>query len=354
MPWILLVCMLGGTALAVYGVVCAIRDARRISPLVFIALGASAAAFAAGILLSLRGHDGLLITMAIIMAVVLLAGTVIGYPLLVAVLLWAGITNLRRESRSVGNALALLLGIGLLVMPTARTLIEPPDLVEANAAFMARYAGYFVAVTMISYIAAAFSVFIAASVIYRFRRPASEPEAIIVLGSGLIDGRVPPLLASRLDRGLQAHREAGCRPVIITSGGQGPDEPRPEGRAMREYLIDQGVDPNRVIAEEESRNTRENLEFSRRFLSRPDAQVTVTSSSYHVFRTALLTRQLGMNAHVLGARTAWYFLPSAVLREFVGVLRDQRWLHMLVVAVLITLVITSTVILVPGMVPPSV
>src|SRR5699024_7028286 len=74
----------------------------------------------------------------------------------------------------------------------------------------------------------------------------------------------------------------------------------------------------------------------------------VATSSYHVFRAALLTRTLGMRAHVVGARTAWYYFPSALLREFVGIIRDRLWFTVLSVAVLIVFAISCTAVNVPA------
>ena len=163
----------------------------------------------------------------------------------------------------------------------------------------------------------------AAWLLYQRRRIRTEPEAIIVLGSGLINGKVPPLLAARLKRGFAVQSQFGSRPTIITSGGQGADEPRPEGEAMRDYLIEHGAEPSRVVAETESRTTEENLRFSRKLLSEPNAPVVLATNNYHVFRAALLSRSLEMRAHVVGAPTAWYYFPSAFIREFVGVIRDR-------------------------------
>lgn len=198
-----------------------------------------------------------------------------------------------------------------------------------------------------------FGCFFAASLLYRWRPSRTVPEAIIVLGAGLINGKVPPLLAGRLQRAIEVHRHHAERPLIITSGGQGPDESQPEGNAMRDYLIEQGVDSAQVVAETHSANTEQNLRFSRKLLTAPDSPVIVVTSSYHVFRAALLTRSLGLRAHVVGARTAWYYLPSATLREFIGVIREQRRIHLLWLAALVAFAVFFTIILIPSGAPPQ-
>lgn len=198
-----------------------------------------------------------------------------------------------------------------------------------------------------------FGCFFAASLLYRWRPSRMAPEAIIVLGAGLINGKVPPLLAGRLQQAIDVHRHHAARPLIITSGGQGPDEPQPEGSAMRDYLIEQGVDSSQVVAETHSANTEQNLRFSRKLLTAPHSPVVVVTSSYHVFRAALLTRSLGLRAYVVGARTAWYYLPSATLREFIGVMREQLRIHLLCLTALIVFAVLFTIILIPSGAPPQ-
>src|SRR5699024_5130929 len=126
---------------------------------------------------------------------------------------------------------------------------------------------------IVAYIACCFGVFAIASVAYHFRKHRSGSAAIIVLGAGLVNGKVAPLLAARLKRGIRAQQDDTGRPVIITSGGKGEDEPRSEGSAMRQYVVDQGVDPELVLAEEESTSTAENLTYSQQLL--PDTSAPV-------------------------------------------------------------------------------
>ncbi|WP_202912118.1 YdcF family protein [Nesterenkonia muleiensis] len=353
MTWILVSVITFSLAVAVIGIVGIIRDGRRISTVVYAILGFAAAVFSLGFLLFERGHPALLLGVGITALIVLVLGNILGYPLLVVFLLWSGLTVLRRESRTLGNALALLAGISLIALTATLRLLEPQGTVQDDPAYMIRYGVHFAVALVVAYVGFAFAAFIIASLLYRWRPSRATPEAIVVLGAGLIGGQVPPLLAGRLKRGLQVQQMFGGTPLIITSGGQGPDEPVAEGTAMRNYLIEQGAPPERVAAETQSRNTVENLRFSAELLSGPSSPMVVVTSSYHAFRAALLTRSLGMRAHVVGARTAWYFLPSALLREFIAVVRDRPRLHIVCVLLLVAFAALFTIILVPAMVPPE-
>lgn len=246
---------------------------------------------------------------------------------LAAMLMRNGLRMVRREGRSLGNSLSLLAGIALFVLPPAAVLLilsfEP---VAWVAAVLILWGSAQVGVQ--------FVVFYTFTALYARRPPRPDPEAVVVLGSGLIRGKVPPLLRSRLDRGRQMAETvaAPARPLLIASGGQGPDEPRSEGEAMREYLVEEsGYADGEVVAEARSRSTEQNLRFSRGLADeRPDAQgrqLLVVTNGYHVPRAALISRGIGVDADVVGAPTARYFVPSAYIREFVAVLRMHTVLN---------------------------
>jgi uncharacterized SAM-binding protein YcdF (DUF218 family) len=246
-----------------------------------------------------------------------------------ALLVFAGITLLRKERGSLPNQLALLTGalllgyviLGVVAVATGRRIVV--DLL-VMVGFPAFYLGFGL-VTFIGY-----------GWVYRFVTSAHRPvvDAVVVLGAGLRGTAVTPLLARRLDRGHAVYRRslaAGRRPVIVVSGGQGPDEVVSEAEAMAEYLLRQGVPPATVLREDRSTNTRENLEFSSKLLrSRGIAgPVAVATSDYHVLRAAMLMRHWGIDGFTVGSATPAYFWPSATIREYVAVLRDHLWLNLL-------------------------
>ncbi|MFC9999554.1 YdcF family protein [Nocardia sp. NPDC127526] len=160
----------------------------------------------------------------------------------------------------------------------------------------------------------------------RPQRPGAD--VIVVLGCRLRDGAPGRLLASRLDRAAEVYRferERGGTPLLVTSGGQGPGESAAEADVMADYLEAVGIPPAALIRENRSRNTEENLRCTRRELRArgldPHAtRMTVVTSDFHVFRTTVLARRLGLPAQVTGARTACCVVQKAFLREFAAVL----------------------------------
>lgn len=180
---------------------------------------------------------------------------------------------------------------------------------------------------------------------YARRKPSVRADVVVVLGSRVFGDRVPPLLAARIDRGvevLNGHlaEDPGADIVLVCSGGKGSDEVLPEGEAMARYAVGHGADASRVLAETRSRTTEENLTFSQDLLRERGSgtSLVVATNDFHAFRAAIIARELGIDAQVVGARTAAYYFPSAILREFVAVLSRSALLHALVALALAGLV----------------
>lgn len=147
-----------------------------------------------------------------------------------------------------------------------------------------------------------------------------EPDAIIVLGSGLIGDKVPPLLAQRLTKGKFVYDQFQGRPKLIVSGGQGEDELTSESAAMANYLMEHGVPEESILIENRSRTTFENLTFSKAILEEEGLgkHVLVVTNSFHALRAGVFMRRLKIPGRSVGSKTAFYYLPSAWIRETVG------------------------------------
>ncbi|PQZ89056.1 hypothetical protein CQ018_16040 [Arthrobacter sp. MYb227] len=266
-----------------------------------------------------RWIPGFSLLVVLIMALVPLAILV-----LAAALIHNGVVMMRSEGRSLGNLLSLILGVLLLVLPVLAVLL----VLTLNAWAIGLAALLFF---LCSYFGVVFVVFLSYAVAYGRMASRVKPAGIVVLGSRLIHGQVPPLLRSRLDKAVEIYEQTTPRPILIPSGGQGLDESRAEGTAMAEYLFTAGVPSDDVLIEDKAINTEENLKLASLMFSasgHSGALVAVTNN-YHVLRAALLARSLKLDAEVVGAPTAKYYLPSAFLREFAAVLVEHKWLHLL-------------------------
>ncbi|QPZ38090.1 YdcF family protein [Paramicrobacterium chengjingii] len=295
------------------------------------------------------GGAGLLMVLAeySIVASILLWILGLAIPLSILVfgvgLIANGITMLRREGRSLGNQLSLIVGVLVLALPVISVMLV----------VQFRVTGFWLAALIglaSAYASVAFVSFALYSVVYGRMRHTFTPSAIVIHGSGLIRGRVPALLRGRLDRGLRvygAELARGNHPVLVPSGGQGDDEPRPEGEAMADYLREQGVPEADILPETQSTSTRENIARSIELLDEADRRgpIMLVTSDYHVLRTASLARRMDVDAQVVGSRTARYYVPSAFIREFVALLVENRVATLIAVgtfAVLLVAILVGT------------
>lgn len=265
----------------------------------------------------------------------------LGTPALVVLvlaifLILNGLVMVRREGRRLGNLLSLLAGLACLpvpFLPLIGAYLEENTLGVAAA---------IAALLVVTYLGFLFCCYLVYSWLYGRTRPRPGFDFVVVLGSRLIGGRVPPLLASRLDRAAalwRAETGKGGAPVLVTSGGQGPDEPVPEAHAMADYLVSAGVPADSVVREDRSLTTLENLGNSHTIMTerQPGYRCVVVTNNFHTFRAALMTRKAGVDGQVVGSRTAAYYWPSATIREFVAILVEHRIVNLVILVALVGL-----------------
>lgn len=154
-------------------------------------------------------------------------------------------------------------------------------------------------------------------------KPEGEFDYLMVLGCSL-DGVYPSdALKMRLDTAVEyANKYPDCK--IILAGGQGENEVLPESRGMLNYLTGCGIDEDRLIEENSSRNTIQNFENSKKILDKisekPDYTVAFITGGFHIYRSELIAKNIGMNAFGISAP---YPVPTALLshiREFASII----------------------------------
>ncbi|WP_433166884.1 ElyC/SanA/YdcF family protein [Kribbella sp. CA-247076] len=288
-----------------------------------------------GVIFALESVSG---TAARLLVIAILVAIPVAIAVLAVFLVVNGVTMIRREGRRPANLLSLAAGLGIIGFVVFGLAVQRIGW-EPLAALRSILVG------VLTYFSFLFVCFLAYAFVYSRVRSARKVDFIVVLGSGLRGSTVPPLLASRLDRARQVYDRMvrrGRAPVIITSGGQGPDEDVPESHAMASYLIERGVPADRVLREDRSTSTWENLTFSHDLMvaRRPQYRCLIVTNNFHAFRAALTARRAKVNGQVVGSPTARYYWPTATIREFVAILWTHRYLNGFV-----CLVITAATVL---------
>ena len=153
---------------------------------------------------------------------------------------------------------------------------------------------------------------------------APEPNAdyVVVLGARVKDSGPSRLLNERIDKAAE-YLKNNENTVAILCGGQGHDEPMTEAQAMYNALIARGIAPERLLIEDKSTNTAENLKNAAAMMTSKDASVVVTTTGYHMYRALAVARETGLT-RVSGNSSpcARLTLVNYYVREFFAVARD--------------------------------
>ncbi len=152
----------------------------------------------------------------------------------------------------------------------------------------------------------------------------AQPDAdyVIVLGAQWKSSGPSYVLKKRLDKALEYLRK-NTDTYVIVSGGKGSDEPISEAQGMSEYLIAAGIEEERILLEDKSTSTYENLYNSAALLDKENDRVVLVTNNFHVFRGEKIAEKMGY-AHIEGLAADSYpaMLPNNMLREFLGVIKD--------------------------------
>lgn len=157
-----------------------------------------------------------------------------------------------------------------------------------------------------------------------------QPQTMLILGCQVHPWGPSILLRDRLDEALDYLEEHPDMTVIV-SGGQGPDEHTSEAACMRDYLVDAGVEAGRILVEDQSHNTFQNITYSAQLMHEQGVDmeqgVLMVSNGFHLTRARMLWgRVTGEEEHLstLAAPSShtpsrlWMYIrePLALVKSF--------------------------------------
>lgn len=150
-------------------------------------------------------------------------------------------------------------------------------------------------------------------------RSQKDLDYIVVLGAGLHGTEPSNPYKARLKRAAEYLKENEGT-VAVLSGGQGSDEAISEALAAKNVLVDQyGIDESRLILEEKSRDTEQNLKYSLEIIGDPDACVGIVTNGFHELRAMSIAGEVGYeNVYSVPAQTLFPVGIHYCVREFFG------------------------------------
>lgn len=148
-------------------------------------------------------------------------------------------------------------------------------------------------------------------------------DFVIVLGAQVRGSSLSPSLKYRLDATLSYYYQHPTTTIIV-SGGQGIGEDDSEANIMKQYLVKQGIPSEKILMEDQSTSTYENLLFTKKILDTYQRNYTVTiiTNGFHCYRALYIAKKLGYDAYTYAAKEHAISTPHYYIREFFAYLKD--------------------------------
>jgi uncharacterized SAM-binding protein YcdF (DUF218 family) len=146
----------------------------------------------------------------------------------------------------------------------------------------------------------------------------NHADYIIVLGAR-VKGTVPSLaFASRINAAAE-YLKKNEETIVIASGGKGHGEDISEAKSIRRELVKQGINKTRIILEDQSTDTYENINFSKKFIPEGARLGLVVTNNFHLYRAVSIARDNGLDVQGLPAKTPWIAVPKSYSGEYLAI-----------------------------------
>lgn len=155
--------------------------------------------------------------------------------------------------------------------------------------------------------------------------PKNVNTTAVILGCA-VHGKNPSLmLKRRLDAALHYLEENPSANAIL-SGGKGSGEDISEAQCMFDYLTANGISKDRLYLEDRSKNTKENIQYSKEILQdiQKSSDIVIITNEFHQYRAGILARNEGLNVYSINGKTVSYLLPTYYIRELYAIL--NQWI----------------------------
>ena len=161
---------------------------------------------------------------------------------------------------------------------------------------------------------------------FPYKKYEDNVDYVVLLGSGVSNNGLSLDFRKRIDCAFDYLISNNS--MLVTTGGKGSNEPMAEGKAAYDYLIQKGIDANRIIIEDNSFSTQENLINAKKLIEENGGNVEkdkilIISSAFHLFRANYIAYRLGYkNVTCKGSEGVSYLWPYSYTREFFALIKE--------------------------------
>ncbi|MCU4990856.1 YdcF family protein [Bacillus cereus] len=149
-----------------------------------------------------------------------------------------------------------------------------------------------------------------------------DADYIIVLGSKVNGTKPSYSLQYRIDKAaeyLKSHEKT----IAIVSGGKGKGEDISEALAMKNGLMKLKITEERIIMEDKSTSTDENIKYSKPLIPDNMKKGMIVTNDFHMFRAKKIAAKQGLQLEGLSAETPRRIVISSNIREYLAI--TQYW-----------------------------
>ena len=167
------------------------------------------------------------------------------------------------------------------------------------------------------------TVALSGMMLYAANRTPPANTTVIVLGCK-VNGTVPSLMLDKRLQAAQIYLQNNPQAVCIVSGGQGEGESISEAQAMKNYLLNSGIEANRIFEENQSTNTEENIRFSKSILQQNHLleQVAIVTDGFHELRAGIIAKKQGLAPYSVSSNTPWFTFSAYYVRELFALMQE--------------------------------
>ncbi|MDD6268887.1 MAG: YdcF family protein [Oscillospiraceae bacterium] len=169
-----------------------------------------------------------------------------------------------------------------------------------------------------------FAAFLSVKMINAANNAPEEPVTAVVLGCHVKGTKPSLMLTRRLEAACEYLKENPDVKCVVT-GGQGTGEDITEAEAMKQYLMEKGIEGERILKEDRSVNTDENLAFTKTVLEQNGLSndIVVITDGFHQYRASLIAEKQGLESYSISCETRTDLVPTYWVREWFALAKEM-------------------------------
>lgn len=156
-----------------------------------------------------------------------------------------------------------------------------------------------------------------------YQNPPKTPCTVVVLGCK-VKGTTPSLMLQRRLEAAGTYLQENPEILCIVSGGKGVGEDISEAQAMKTYLLATGISAERILLEDCSTDTQENLQFSKAILNEKGLpnRITIITDGFHQYRAHRMAEEMELESWSVSGKTRHILIPTYWVREWMALLEQ--------------------------------